>query len=288
MAKQTRQTLLFLTGLLLALGGPTGAEGNEGQADLAFPEAWPWPAGADKTENLTPLLISRRDFLTSANPLEPWKTEGPAILNLEERRSAFDSRDDKPFLYQEKRDGFWGSLTSKVSLRELDRNDPWSQRAWQAEEGWQLPMLGPITVFGQLGAGSQEAAMRDMKLAGRTGLAVKVMMAPGAEVQVRGGPGVTYLDPLRPEHVQEKPDWLLELKCRWSLLGGLGLEYQGSAVPALTPREADRIIQDLGLAYPLGQAGKLRFGAKHQWDHFLDARPGAEGMELYLGVQVGR
>jgi hypothetical protein len=207
----------------------------------------------------------------------------PAVDPWEDR----DARSGRPLVHQEKSAGFWGSVTSKVSLSDPDGNDPLAKREWKADQGWQMPVLGMVSFFGQLGAASDEAAMREMKLAGRTGLAVKLTMAPGAEVQFRGGPGVTYVDPLRPEHVQEKPDLLLEVQCRWPLLGRVGLEYQGTAVPGLTPQDRNQMTQDVGLACPLGQVGKLRLGAKRRWDNFLDPRPGSESKELYLGLQLG-
>jgi hypothetical protein len=188
-------------------------------------------------------------------------------------------------------DGFWGSLTSKVEV--LDRTpslageDPLARRAWQTDEAWRFPLPGPFFVFGQLGARSDEPAQSDLKVAGRTGLACKLPLGP-AECVVRGGPGLACTDPLRPAHAREQADWALELQARCPLLLGVGLEYQGTATPALTPQERDRITQDLRLAIPVGPGGKVQLGARHLWQNTPDPRPWPDGMQLYLGLQLTR
>jgi hypothetical protein len=110
------------------------------------------------------------------------------------------------------------------------------------------------------------------------------------ELVFRGGPSVTYTDPLQPERAQSRSELLLEMQARWSLLGGIGLEYQGSAVPALTPLDHGRLEQDLGLAVPVGSAGKFRVGAKHRWDATTDTPRSSwvDGMQLYVGVELSR
>ena len=48
------------------------------------------------------------------------------------------------------------------------------------------------------------------------------------------------------------------------LIGPLGLEYLGAALPALTPADRNQVNSDLALYLPVS-GGKLRLGAKHQW-----------------------
>jgi hypothetical protein len=82
---------------------------------------------------------------------------------------------------------------------------------------------------------------------------------------------------------------LLELQARCPVAGPLQLEYQGIAVPALDPMERHRLNQNLGVAIPLGGAGHLRLGARHQWEDTLTpTKTWADGMQLYLGVGLRR
>jgi hypothetical protein len=181
-----------------------------------------------------------------------------------------------------------GTLTGKVTVQGADAwREPAVQGNWQAEQAWRLSLLGPISVFGQVGGNSAEAAQRDMKVTGRTGLACTVPLWPRAEFAVRGGPGVSYTDPLRPERTLGQSDWQVEVQARCPLVFGVGLEYQGTATPALTPQDHDRINQDLHLAFPVGSSGKLQLGAKRQWQSNTDPHS-ADSTQLYLGLQLTR
>src|SRR5262249_29974816 len=97
---------------------------------------------------------------------------------------------------------------------------------------------------------------------------------------------VTYTDPLRPERAQEHSELLVEVQGRLPLLFGAGLEYQGSAVPALTPLAHDQITQDLRLALPVGSTGKLRLGARRRWENFAEPRATPDSMQLYMGLEL--
>jgi hypothetical protein len=165
--------------------------------------------------------------------------------------------------------------------------DPTWKRTWQSEQAWRCPLAGPFSAFGQVGASSDEAAQREMKVAGRTGLSCQIKAPFGAELLVRGGPSVNCTDPLRPERMQAQQEVLVEVKGRLPLVWGIGLEYQGSAVPALTPLERDRVQHDVRLAFPLGESGKLNLGARRRWENAPEARPVVDGMQLYLGVERG-
>jgi hypothetical protein len=52
----------------------------------------------------------------------------------------------------------------------------------------------------------------------------------------------------RPDRTREKSDWQVEVQVHCPLLCGIGLEYQGLALPALTPQVQDQITQDVHLA----------------------------------------
>src|SRR5262245_13051801 len=193
-----------------------------------------------------------------------------------------------PVEVTQKQEGELGQLTGKVVLQQgPGADDPQAKRAWQADQAWRLPLSGPFFVFGQMAGASDEAAQKDMKLNGRTGLACKLPVGP-AEFVVRGGPGVRYTDPLRPLLTREQADWQLGVEARCPLVFGLGLEYQGTATPALTPLERDQVRQDVHLAIPVGEAGKFQVGARHQWENAGQPRPLSEGMEVYVGLRLQR
>jgi hypothetical protein len=199
----------------------------------------------------------------------------------------------EPRQVQNQSAGVWGSLTAKVVCHEgrppaAAWEEPLRKQAWQTEEAWKLPLTGPVFVFGQLGANSEETAQQDMKVAGRTGLACKLPVGSAAELVVRSGPGLSCTDPLRPPHARERSDWLVEVQARLPLLFGIGLEYQGSAAPSLNPQDPDQVNQDLRLAFPVGGAGKVQVGARHRWQNTPDPRPGSDGMQLYLGLELAR
>ena len=148
-------------------------------------------------------------------------------------------------------------------------------------------LAGPVSVFGNLGANSGEAARKDMQISGKTGVACKVPVGD-VEVQVRSGPVMSCTDPLRPELMRQKSQWLLEVQAQYPLMWGIGLEYQGTALPSLMPLDHDIINQDVHLAMPICEGGKLRFGAKHRWESDMDPRLPTDAMQLYMGFELKR
>jgi hypothetical protein len=196
----------------------------------------------------------------------------------------------EPLKVQSESAGDWGALTGKAVVRDVDSSaaweDPLAKREWQTDQAWRCPLAGPLFAFGQLGANSTEEAKRDMKVAGKYGLGCKWAPVEGAEFVLRGGPSLTYTDPLRPERTQEKSEWLVEVQARWPLFGPVGLEYQGTAAPALTPLDHDWLTQDVRLAVPVGAAGKFRVGARSRWDDTGNAKPSPDAMQLYLGLEL--
>jgi hypothetical protein len=186
-------------------------------------------------------------------------------------------------------DGPLGSLTTQVMLTrpEVARDLPLPGEAWRADEAWKLALYGPLSVYGQLGAGLTPATAQEMKVNGRTGLAYRLPV-PVLDVQLRGGPVVSCTDPQRGERAQAHSEVLVEVVARWALGQSIGLEYQGSATPALAPAEHDRINHDLRLALPLGRIGQLKLGARHHWESEGAARSWADGTELYLSFGIGQ
>jgi hypothetical protein len=188
-------------------------------------------------------------------------------------------------------DGDWGSFSAQTVVQDGPATiwqDPQWKRAWKTDQTWRPPVAGPFQIFGEFGATSDDAVARDLKFAGRTGLACKIPVGPGGEVMVRGGPSVSYTDPLRTERTRERSELLLEVQARWPLLAGIGLEYQGSAAPALSPLDRDWINHDLRLAFPVGTAGKFKVGAKHHWENYTEPKPWSDGMQVYFGLELTR
>jgi hypothetical protein len=189
--------------------------------------------------------------------------------------------------------GDWGSLDSQVVIQDarpgLSWEDPLLRRQWQTDEAWRYAVLGPISVYGQFGAATEEAQQKDAKVAGKTGLAWCLPTPiPQSALTLRSGPSVSYTDAMRPERMRERAEWLLEVEGRLPLIAGIGLEFQGTALPALNPLDHDRVLQDLRLAFPVGTNGKLKVGAKRQWETTSDSRVLNESSQLYLGLELTR
>jgi hypothetical protein len=206
--------------------------------------------------------------------------------------SAWDGAARAPKKVGGKTEGDWGALTAQTTVQDgwapSAWEDPAWKRSWQTNQSYRLPLSGPLSVFGQLGANSEEATQKDMQVTGQTGLACKLPLPSVADVQVRGGPRLAYTDPLRPDRTSARSDWLLEVQARVPLLARVGLEYQGTAAPALTPVDHDWVNQDVHLAFPVGAAGKFQFGAKHHWEDAGNTRGGADNTQVYLGLQLSR
>jgi hypothetical protein len=235
--------------------------------------------------------------------LPPWvfsaeRLPGPRRVDLAEMRRAvadteFDfwfaawerpSRD--PRQHKTQTDGEWGAVTSKVELDAPPAwEDPLPRREWKRQDDVKVSVAGPVFVYGQLGAGAQTEEQRDMKVSGKTGLACKIALGADGEVVLRSGPSVTCTDPMHYDRTNTKSEWLVEVQARWPLLASINLEYQGTASPALTPLDHDRINHDLGLAMPFGTGAKLRLGARYQWENTITPKPSTDGMQLYLGFE---
>jgi hypothetical protein len=279
------------------------ADGNEqGGSESRWPlpiALWTRPFEL-KVKNPVPLLPEEPAFAQPAQPA--WR--GLALGSGPPPRSELFEISD-PFRLQPFTDprafdgkataqleGPWGSLKSKLELesaaRDLHGRDG---EHWQAEEALQVPVAGPLYVFGQVNYGYNTWTAQQLTVSGRSGVGCKLRPVKGGEIVLTGGSVLNYQeDPLQPNRLpQEKSQLVLELQARYSLLGALKMEYQGSATPALDPLERNRMQHDFRFALPLGQAGDVHVGAKRQWEDVPGPpRPWTDGMQLYLGVGLKR
>jgi hypothetical protein len=159
------------------------------------------------------------------------------------------------------------------------------------EPGFQVPLTGPVFLFGQVNR-DEVAAAPASSLSGQTGVAWKQPIPGAAELLLRCGPELSSLEPPRSGRVPEhfpfpiQPHGLrLDAHCRWSLGKGLGLEYQGTARPAFDPGEPDGISQDLRVVVPAGSWGQWHVGAKYSWEISDEPRQRTESSEIYGGLR---
>jgi hypothetical protein len=188
-------------------------------------------------------------------------------------------------------DILFGSLTCQQTVRDHDwltpADDPNTRRGWQADQALKLTVAGPLYVFGQASTAAEDALRQDAHVNGRTGLACQLPL-PGGELLLRGGPGLSYSDPLRADRAKEHSDLLLEVEGRYPLLFGARLEFQGAASPALTPFDHDWVSQEVRLALPVGSNGTLKLGARQRWDNIGDTRQTTDSGQVFLGFELKR
>ena len=188
-------------------------------------------------------------------------------------------------------EGPWGSLKGQLQVDLPNTSEVRDAKHWQAEQALQVPVAGPLYVFGKVSTDYNTATAQQRTFTGRTGIGCKLTPLPGSEIVLSGGSQTNYSqDPLQPRRLPvEKSQLIVELQANYSLLGPLKLEYQGAAMPAMDPLDRNRVQQDFRFAVPLGRAGDLRLGAKHQWEEQPGAaRPWTDGMQLYLGIGLKR
>src|SRR5262249_11838780 len=150
---------------------------------------------------------------TPANPPPPFPEFNPG--------ASWEPLGRAPLKVKTQNEGGWGSLTSQVTVQDFKApawDDPLRQREWHREDAWKYTVAGPLFCFGRLGADSQEPGTKDLKVVGRTGVGWKWGLGGDGEVLLRGGPAVTYTDPLRPEKTRDQSQWLLEIEARYPIL----------------------------------------------------------------------
>jgi hypothetical protein len=249
-------------------------------AGQAAAQAWEPPGVTDGSLSDPPILAPSPDLFHPA--AAPRLAPGPS-----EEVVWTEPELDRPGKVRSQTEGPFGSLTASSVLRHpvLLRNDPLAGQEWSTDESWRLD-VGPVFVFGQVGAGCDPVLAREMTVSGKTGVAWKIPVVFGGEVLLRGGRSLNYTDPLRPEAARAGSEVFLEMQARLPLPWNLGLEYDGTAKPALTPLERDRLNQDVRVVVPVGRAGNLRLGARHQWENLTVPRPWTEGVQVYLGLEL--
>lgn len=258
---------------------------------FSFDPSWPTPVplcDPGTSAATWPLLPS----LPEALPMDGTAGSSPIPGLLDRGRgqgAGADPLERLPRQLNGKQEGEWGSLTAQVTLPQTPDSllapSPLPASAWQTDQALRLAMAGSFFVYGNLGTKIDATAPQTSQVAGQTGLAWKVPVGSQAEFQVRSGPRLTYVDPLR-STVRSQSDWLLEVQARCPLVYGVGLEYQGTAIPATSTTQHDQLNQDVHLAFPLGTSGKVQVGAKHRWESNTTPQPLADSMQLYLGLQL--
>jgi hypothetical protein len=162
-----------------------------------------------------------------------------------------------------------------------------------ASKSLRVPLVDSIFLFGQVQKDQDWMPLPTTgRMIGDTGFGCKLPSLAGAELLFRCGPEMTYDRALRsPDRSATlvRSQWLrLDLQARWSLLGPVGLECQGTAIPALADYERDRIIQDIRAVVPVGKSGQFQLGAKRIWENNpADSKPWSEETQFYTGFKLG-
>ena len=156
----------------------------------------------------------------------------------------------------------------------------------------QVPLAGSVYFFGQVQKGEEwQIARAGGKMVGDGGLGLKLPSLAGADLLFKCGPEMSYDGTLKAadrSSLPIRPQWVrLDLQARWSFLGPVGLECQGTALPAFGDTERDRLIQDVRAVIPVGKNGQFQLGAKHTWEYITDTKPWAEATQFYGGFKLG-
>ncbi len=186
----------------------------------------------------------------------------------------------------------WGFVKSEFVWQspEPGKDSPFERGEWSTEDLFAVPLTGPVYLFTEVAMNGQYSADQAMKVVGRTGVLWKMPLGEGNALEVRGGPAVKYNDALKLEKGRDPGQMQWEVKAKAPLIGPLGLEYLGEALPALTPEERTQLKSDVFVFLPVsGGAGKIKLGAKHRWESGQqEARSTSNLMQLYLGLEIGR
>jgi hypothetical protein len=166
------------------------------------------------------------------------------------------------------------------------------QETWRREAPLPVPVVGELFAFGQVRGADEGVAVQPGGPVSDAGLAWRLPVATGAELLLGCGPEFGAADPARPGRVPAaapmplRAQWLrLDLQCRWTLAGSVGLECQGTTCPALEPGDHNVISQELHAVVPVG-GGQFRVGARHSWEDTGGAKPAADSMELFGGFRL--
>lgn len=276
-ARERRSVLvaLALCPMLAAVPAPrTTAEEPQPLADLFVPSP-PAPVlpGLPQFGSPAPATTGSEDS-DPAVPFGSWASLRPG--DRERRKLASQAEV-----------GGLGQFSSEVVVRAPERSldTPFDRGEWSRQDTLKMPVAGSLSLFSETSLAGDYAPDQNMQVVGRTGAILRLPTGIGSALELRGGPTLKYNDALRSDRAASL---LMEVQAKWPILAGIGLEYNGVALPALTPLDRPRLDQTLGLAIPVS-GGKLKLGAKHHWQQQLQSpTPGGTNMELYVGVELGR
>jgi hypothetical protein len=271
---------------------PSRPEPSEGLPSSLFGSDVDWPPAHFHARRQVVCGFLGEHFSPKGQDI-PGSAEDSALLGILARKPS-DGPDMSPegsWKVKNKTEKLWGSMELEMMLENVDNppRDSLGDR-WQTKKALQVDMAGPFFAFGEFNAGYNTISAQEMKMSGGTGLGLKLAAWDSGEVSLKGGSQVNYFqDPLRPDHSQsDKSRLLFGLECQYAIVGPLKLEYSGSAVPAMSPLESNRISQDIRLMLPLGNNGHFRIGAKRYWDSQPAYRATPDANQIYLGVGLTR
>src|SRR5262249_43806435 len=112
-------------------------------------------------------------------------------------------------------EGAWGSLKTQLEVDPARSAEIRNADRWKTEDALQVPVAGPVYLFGQFKAGYDTWTAQQMGLSGRTGIGCKLKPIPGGEIVVSGCRALSHTeDPLRPVRLpKEQSQMVLELQC---------------------------------------------------------------------------
>ena len=168
------------------------------------------------------------------------------------------------------------------------RPDPYSAKDWRAEETLRMsiPSMESMFVFGHFNSNADAFQYRQLTAVAKTGFGWKWSPIPRSEVQLRGGPMVSYTDTNSATRLQEKSLLSIELFAEMPLLGPFQLEYTGAATTGTLPTDQNLINQDLRIALPIGKSSEFYFGAKQRLDSTNAQTLWNERRQVYIGVEL--
>jgi hypothetical protein len=164
---------------------------------------------------------------------------------------------------------------------------------WRREAALPVPVAGELLAFGQVRGADEGGAVQPGGSVTDAGLAWRLPIATGTEFLLGGGPEFGVADPSHAGRVPTvapvplRAQWLrLDVQCRWTLPGSVGLECQGTTCPALEAGDHNVFSQELRAVVPVG-SGQFRVGARHSWEDTGGAKTGSDSMELFGGFRLG-
>jgi hypothetical protein len=160
---------------------------------------------------------------------------------------------------------------------------------WPQERSLSVSVTSSLFLFGQVRNEAAVVTPPNSRRFGDTGLGWKLSLPENGELQLCCGPEFIYGDAVRGDHAAllfQSQLVRLEVLYRWTLLGEVNLECQGSASPAFLARDREWIDHEVRVVLPVGRGGQLRLGAKHSLESSGDLRQGAESVQLYGGLRL--